>query len=341
MKLIYKEGKWIKHSKLVSLNKLKRRKRKIDKKETLIRLSAQQIRHIDRKKKVTILCPANFSIINNCEEMLLLFKQIHDNVVKLNPTFLDMSYVKYMTTDAILYMLSRFNHYEDCHDYKFFSGNLPNDQKCKSIIYHSGFYKYVTQLKSVVTDKVSILSIEDGSLVDGVIAKKVLDFTRDALNKEDKFYTRKIYETIIECMSNTNNHAYDNTGNEKRWWLMALHDQENKKVIFTFLDNGFGIPTTIKRSFIEIIKNKLSKLSDNLVVQHNKLMLSALNGDFRTRTNLEHRGNGLPKIYSHSNNKIIEDLIIISNKGYVDCHNSNYIELNNTFHGTLISWSFV
>ena len=137
-------------------------------------------------------------------------------------------------------------------------------------------------------------------------------------------------------MANTKNHAYNITRKDQKWWLISCYDEDSKKVNFTFMDNGDGIPFTLRKNIIE-------RFFDPLIKKQNdgKLILSALKGEFRTRTKKHYRGTGLPKIFSYSKEKQIENLIIISNKGYVDCDSEQSKELSRKFFGTLLSWDFV
>ena len=80
---------------------------------------------------------------------------------------------------------------------------------------------------------------------------------------------------------------------------------------------------------------------ESLWGEDNKLIVSALQGDFkRTRTREPWRGKGLPKINSHFQNKIIDNLFIVSRQGYINYETSDIRDLNGVFQGTLLSWDF-
>lgn len=140
----------------------------------------------------------------------------------------------------------------------------------------------------------------------------------------------------------TLDHAYKQNSLVPKWYLIALNKPETGKVSFTFLDGGQGIPSTINIKHRERVKQLISKFFyDVPSIKDNALIYSALKGEFRTRTNEGYRGKGLPKIYQCVENKEIDNLIIISNKGYVNCSTGEQRELSSTFHGTLFSWDFM
>jgi hypothetical protein len=195
---------------------------------------------------------------------------------------------------------------------------------------------YVASRVELKYDNNNVLSIKSDKIVDGAIAHSVINFSTEKLNRKNNGGSRSIYGTLIETMANTRNHAYGVNRNDKKWWLISCYDEENKRVNFTFMDNGIGIPFTLRKNFKEkFIDPFINKQNDG------KLILSALKGEFRTRTKKHYRGTGLPKILNYSKEKQIENLIIISNKGYVECNSEQSIELSRKFYGTLLSWDFV
>jgi hypothetical protein len=137
---------------------------------------------------------------------------------------------------------------------------------------------------------------------------------------------------IIELMTNTKQHAYNDTKRKfttTDWYVFARHDIESNSVRFIFLDTGEGIPSTVKKTFRETLP--IIGKSETSYIQ------SALEGELlRTRTGKTYRGKGLPKIYSFYKEGIIKDLTIISNYGYFGSKRSN--DINQKLNGTLFYW---
>lgn len=345
MKRLYQEKKWKDYSQKVSNRVLKKKQshKKFEKNQETNTKKIPRYRHIKKgKNRVKITAPPIFSIVNNTEEMLRFFIETKKYVSQKMLINFDMSGIKQMTADGILYMLSLFDYWEKCYGVLNVSGNIPCDETCKMLLIDSGFFNYVRSTIKHNQSNTHILSIESDSLADGLIAQKVIDFTYNHLGKEKTNESKSIYAMLIECMGNTKQHAYREGDPLPRWWLIALYDKNINKVSFAFVDNGSGIPGTVKKKFGEVIK----QIMDNIFgttkkVEDNILLTSALNGEFRTKTQKGYRGNGLPKILSYSKKKIIDNLIIISNNGYVNCSTSDSKELIGKFNGTLLSWDFV
>jgi len=152
----------------------------------------------------------------------------------------------------------------------------------------------------------------------------------------------KLYEIVIEMMANAIGHAYDiKLDKNPKWYLIAMYDEDNKAVQFSFLDTGFGIPRTVMLRHSEKIKKLIDKVNpfSNLLAD-SFLIQSALEGEFRSETGNGYRGKGLPSIYDASNTFYINDLIIFSNKGFINCDKKIEIDLKSTFYGTLFSWIY-
>lgn len=281
--------------------------------------------------------PENFSLRNNVNEVISYFSSLINAFRRGDSAFIDISNVKEISSDVILYLLSILDMFKERGGVWQVKGNAPKDLKCRELFIESGFYKYVDSKMPSSFDNRKFLSVKSGvsgMLVDGEFAKKVIDFSVYHLNTEKSLITKKIYGTLIACMANTKNHAYTEDDYDRRWWATALYDENNKKVNFTFLDNGMGIPATVRKRLWE----PLVQLFKNV---DNKLITSALKGEIRTRTNEPWRGKGLPSINEFYQKGIIKNLVIISNRGYVNYETQEARDLNDIFQGTLLSWDFI
>lgn len=68
----------------------------------------------------------------------------------------------------------------------------------------------------------------------------------------------------------------------------------NDRIRFIFVDTGFGIANTVKKNFKEKVQQLFGKmLGLGIAINDAQLIQSAFNGDFRTSTNQDNRGNGL------------------------------------------------
>lgn len=284
---------------------------------------------------VRIESPENLSIIENPEEMLNFFKKISRHVKNNSKVYIDIKHVKYVTIDAIIYMLLFFEVLRDTYTFEL-NGNFPDDADSKSLLLHSGFLEQLFKEKSGYNQNKhkAILKIETGTDTNPLVAGEVIKFALSSLKDNPSPTSRSSYKNIIEAMSNTNNHAYEKNQNVKKWYLMALYDEKKNKVSFAFSDNGLGIIATVK-------KRNLEKYG---FVSHPSILESALSGNIyinRSQTNLAERGKGLPSINSSFKRGDTDNLVIIANKAYYDVKNDKKIKLKHSFKGTLISWDFI
>lgn len=339
MKKTFHERKWREYSHERSEDELKKKRKHEPPKSSMQKGTYSHAAHVfveKEKNTAHIKVPNNFSIKNNIDEMLDFFREVH-YYVKLNRRiFYQMEKVESITTDSILYMLSMFERYESLFGHKFqgVAGNLPKDPKCRQLISESGFLSHVAS-KNFSRPNAKILTIRTDRLVQGTIADEVMKFAFNKLSREQDLTYKRIYSTIIETMANTKQHAYGKSHAEGKWWLMACHDEQNQHVNFTFLDNGQGIPKTVKTKFTEKLKSAIGLDNDG------QLINSSMNGDFRTRTGLDFRGKGLPTIKKHSDDGFIDNLLVISNRGYVNCKANTVRSLGHNFFGTLLDWDFI
>lgn len=285
-----------------------------------------------KKQRETILVPEQFSLTKNVDAMQKFFMKIQDVIDKNKKIFFDLSKVKVITPDAILYILSIMENLTIKRDYCEFSGNAPKDPKCRELFIESGFYNYVTSRLRIPEPNKNIISIKTGVNADPILADEIVQFSSQNLNIKDISYAKKIYRIIIECMSNTREHAYS-PGNyyDSKWRIIAVYFPDEKRINFVFLDNGKGIVKTVGKKLFERISS-----SDCTILK------DAFEGERRSSTKQIYRGLGLPKIYEIYKNKIIDNLIIISNKAFLYYPKEMQgRDLNHHFSGTLLTWDFV
>jgi len=347
MKKLYQTEKWIEYSLKKSESELRRRRKKVLEYERLKRRDekrkvrvSQAYKNIQKRHgRIEIAPPSNFSLINNIEETGNFFNALNELIDDGKNIFLDLSGVEELSTDALLYILSRLE-YNKIRQYKAnIFGCAPSNPDCKKIMETSGFLKYVySQNMSRIESDPDVFSIESGSYVFPQKAAGIKTFIKDKLGKAESQETKSIFKNIIECMANTKHHAYKAHATYSKWWVMGSYIKDSNKVHVTFLDNGYGIPNTIRINFREKVQRMFANVisvgrTDSLLIK------SALLGEFRTRTESSYRGKGLPQIYRSAEEGKMSDLIVISRRGYVNSKKAECKELEQVFHGTLLSWN--
>jgi hypothetical protein len=149
-------------------------------------------------------------------------------------------------------------------------------------------------------------------------------------------FTDELYEIIIELMTNTVQHAYNDKEilTVNQWYIYVGVNEDILQ--FVFLDTGEGIPQTVNKKAIE-------KFGDLFNVNRNDsyYIISALNGEWRSMTEEKYRGKGLPFVLGYSKRDEVCNYTIISGKAVVKIGKEGdvtYTDLNNRIFGTLYYW---
>ena len=290
---------------------LDRRSRKIQKnRNKRRRLRGEKRKKIsDYSKKIyTAKAPKEFSFVNNTDETIGYFVDIIKQVKKkkYKQVFqFDVSEVLEVTTDAIVYILAiLYNLKHNIVMQYEFKGNFPKAEKAKKIFLESGFINYVQTKKIIMPKTNNKIQIITGKNTDSIVAKNMCDFVNERFGKDFRF-TIDLYKTLIELMSNTVHHAYDDNDLMVPCWYLYAIDQ-GESILFTFIDTGSGIPNTVKRKWMEKIP---------FFISDSELIFSAFLGEARTETGLYNRGHGLPALYEKVKNRKLQNFYVLSGSG--------------------------
>lgn len=325
--------------------KLRNRLKRTEKKSKSERVINEK-ENISYTKKFDI--PKIFSIIKNPEETIKFLNIIIYEVEKIRKkalgkdkavrTFsLNMENTTEITGDALMYLLTII---KNTRGDKFvpinWLGNFPKDEKIKKILQNSGYLKYMKTAKENLLQTNDHIQIKngqgyeyenEGKIID--IRQEIIDFTCEKL-KKDKTQINFLMTMLTEMITNIKDHAYDDNNLFKHNWYIFV-ENSNDKISYIFMDNGLGIPTTIKKSNIELLKSKFS------IDKEYKYIEAGVSGiEKRSKTGLIERGNGLPSIYEQYTSNKINNLVIISNRAYYIKENPK--DLENNLNGTIFYW---
>lgn len=295
-----------------------------------------------RRKEEVLEAPNNFSLINNTEEVLSYLNKANELRTRGKNIYFNLRNIEKITPETIALFLANFKNKSYNGDLKIKIGaSFPSNPDVSDIFINSGFYEHVpTRRKMIPKNKNQIMARRfykiDSYNVDTNLAKEAVEMSTTFTNHEKKF--RPIYEILIECMANTNNHASNNLENTNKkdkhnWWLNLYNDEKTNISHFTFIDLGVGIfESVLIKRYISIARLKKVFSGNRSLVQ------DLLDGKIGSSTGESKRGKGFPKIYQHSKHDSIKNFIIISNDVFADVSNGNYITLNNKFNGTFLYW---
>lgn len=274
-------------------------------------------------------------VIRSVEGVRNLQRQHRNNYIR---TFLiDMSNTKYISSDALMFLLTII---QNTRGKKILPidwiGNFPKEPDVREFLKRSGYLNYMkTSAENIiqVDDNIQIKSgtgynyIENDQNKD--IRQEIIDFSCQKLNKNKKDINY-LMTMLTEMITNIIDHAYQKQGLFKHQWYIFV-DNNIDKITYTFMDNGLGIPTTIRKSIIEKIIETINAEAEYKYIE------TALSGVHkRSETGKRERGNGLPSIYEQYLNKKIENFVIISNKAYYS-ENKKY-DLKEGLNGTVFYW---
>lgn len=322
MKKLYRSEKFKRHNSRRSRRAMEKRSKN---KNTHKNIKPRQLK-LERKE---IIAPDVLSVVDNAFHTVSFLTSISDCIDKRNPVFVNLNSVIKLTPESILYILLLLKKAQTLH--VSFSGNAPLGKYAFEVFLKSGFFDYVKS--KIDTSKISysdnILQIQYGKNTDGQSAAKLKKFVADHFKKYTPQQLRALYTILVECMSNTNKHA-DNIQGKKTWWTMAVYNEVDNKMSFAFVDNGQGIPITVKRNFKDFTDSDA------------ELIEKACNGGYnKSQTGQKNRNKGLPQIKSFCDMGIIKNLIFVSNTGYYSVSNKQKVRLQKQFKGTIIYWEFI
>ncbi|RHU86931.1 ATP-binding protein [Ruminococcus sp. OM08-7] len=253
--------------------------------------------------------PEIFSFQKNPEETIAflnrLIRRIEKKILK-QKFFINAYKVKEVTTDALIYIIAVIYNMKANRALQYsFRGNLPLAQKPKSVFERSGYLNFFKTKRLVMPECAEYVQIKSGQNVDTGIASEICDFVNRKLETESKF-TKILYSTLIELMSNTAKHAYNEHNKMVGCWYIYAVCEESK-VSVSFIDTGEGIPKTVKKKITEKINWKITDA---------ELINAAFTEEGRSETGLSYRGRGLPYIYRNVRENKLNDFYVISGSGF-------------------------
>lgn len=326
-------------------NKLKRKKRK--KKNKKVKNDVITNRMII---PMEFIVPVKFSIINNSEETISFLNKIISEVEKIRKMVkhnrnkavnlrlfsINMDNTKEITSDALMYLLTIIKNTRGKRVLPInWKGNFPKDENMKIFLQNSGYLEYMVTAKENLGRTNDNIQIKVGQgyeykygneIVD--IRKEIIDFTCEKLNV-NKTKINFLMTMLTEMITNITDHAYDEKNLFEHSWYIFVENNADK-ISYTFMDNGLGIPTTIKKSKIEQILGYIFE-------KEYKYIEAGVSGlERRSKTGRLERGNGLPSIYEQYTSHKISKLVIISNKAYYTDDEPK--DLDNSLNGTIFYW---
>lgn len=285
----------------------------------------------------SIKVPKIFSIENN-EFLTLSFFEKLIQLLEDSPggakIYIDSSEVETVSASALMYLIAiLFDSKSEDYD---IGGNFPLNSSADEFYEKCGFKELIRNFTTKISHKNKDIKIIKGDSVDPIMVKQICLFVQENCKMLD---TKSLYGILIELMGNTKQHAYDEDCKlEKKWLLFA--EQKNDRIDFVFLDIGLGIPKTVLKKHSE----KLAKYVPLYVLDEGNIVKSALEGEYRSKTEEPNRGQGLPQVSDYFLSDIVTSATVFSGNGICKLGEDSIKKyetrkLEKEFNGTLYEWS--
>lgn len=290
-------------------------------------LKKRQIRSLNRSRRAgtttgsgvakvvtsVLAAPAHFSIINNPDEAISYVKMVGSRLKHANVRVV-LKDVTEITPDALIALVTHRNRRPH-----LLSGNLPELASARTVVETCGFSDLVHGVNARGREgragfaQTTFASARRGATADTTLAR---DIVSQACSLAGIAYHPVSYSNLIECMTNTNNHA--GRPGEVSWRLMVAFDAPQKVLRFIFIDPGEGIcRTTRLRLPIKLgtDANLLASLMDPQVNIFRKLLAGLPK---KTRTTSPGRGRGLRKLAESVERGKMRRLVVVTNAAYLE-----------------------
>lgn len=345
MKKIKKSRKYQRHLRARARYSAKRKSQKWKNRKKSKKLTGQQInqqrkkvKKQARKPRLRLPAPNNFSLIDNTNEVLKYFEEAEKILRKGNNLILDISDVDKLTPATIALMIASINDVDFTYN-SHIIGNEPKKKQLKKLFRESGFYDHVKTRRAFANNKNqnNILHKEVNHKVVPKIAKAAfLTGVNYVFGK--KIFFEPLYEILVECMVNTNNHADLRTKGKCNWWLFVCNEPKEKNTSYSFVDLGVGIFESV------VVQSYLKRIAKSTPFYKNiNLVDDLLSGKLQSRIDIdkEIRGKGIPQIVEHSKLKHFKSFYIIANDVKINLKTKERIQLKYPLRGTFLYWELI
>lgn len=291
----------------------------------------------DLKPFINHVAPKNFSLIGNTNEVLKYFKDAEKIFKRGDNVGFDISKVDVLTSDALALLVASIKDPDFTHGGSY-KGNTPEKPDLEKLFMESGFGDHVSHHWERKTNSSNnLLHKETHNKVEPRIAEAA--FRTGLRHVKKKLPFEPLYNTLIECMSNTNNHANLEKRGKCKWWLYVFSDPKRKVAAYSFLDLGVGIFKSA------VVQDKLKKmLKGSILYPYVNLVDDLLDGNIQSRVDDEDqriRGKGIPEIVGHAKLDDFKAFYIITNNVKVDLKTRAREELKYDLDGTFLYWELV
>lgn len=295
--------------------------------QTKVRKSKREFYNILRPLEVFV--PQIFSIANIGGVISFIHKtETKSKQSHIKRLIVRMDKVVEIDMYAISLLLSMLNRLSRLH-IKYI-GTYPTNSFTKQYILESGFLDVIkTNIKkaSERQNGNQIFMVGKDSVDSHLLGKAVKESMSYILGSE-KIYP-PLYDDLLEISANSVEHANENILDKN--WLVSI-SIEKEKLHFIVTDTGLGILQTLKKKWIQLVQDKITK-------RDSEILLNVFKKGYQSMTGELNRHKGLPIIYESFLDGFISDFKVLTNKVFFDFDSDISTDLPKTYHGVLYSWT--
>jgi len=277
--------------------------------------------------------PKEFSFVHNTNLVLKYFTEAEELFKAKHRLNLNIDDIETLTPDAISLLVASVND-KNFHHNSGYVGDAPKKPELKKLFKESGFYNFVNNRGFKRTANGNLLHREMHTKVMPVLAMNAaLTGIRHTFGNEEPY--EPLYDILIECMSNTNNHASLKSSEKCNWWLYVYNDPITKNSSYSFLDLGVGIFDSV------VVQGYFKTLLKGTIVYKNiKIVDDLLAGKIQSRIDEDNeiRGKGIPQIVEYSKRRTFKEFYIITNDVKINLKTAEKEQLDYNFKGTFLYW---
>lgn len=275
-------------------------------------------------------------------KLLTQIEKIHTFIKKGKKDFLiNFSHVEKAYSCGMLLLYSEIRNIRNRYGYTVrFRYIRPSKPKVQQVLEQIGLLKIFNEIRRPTPEDHDVVNwkFTSGNNVSGDKYDDVIPVAGDGLERLSDI---NMYGGFIEAIKNSVNHAYREqrplsqvSSDKESWWMFS--QIRDDLMTIAICDLGVGIPCTLphtRPSFWERLKT-IGASTDADVIKN-----SIEHG--RSRTEEEHRGNGLPTMAGIAKKVEGASLAIHSNYGMVSVRDKTMRTHNyrSTISGTLIQWT--
>ena len=314
-----------------------RKEKKITK---LDEIRKKEIKEIKRTTCKSTKPPSNFSFINNPEELVKYFsdnKQFSNNWYGID---FDLTDIEELTFDSIALLLATIKdpHYRNWVEAM---GQPPKKEALKALFEATWFYGHVYSHTNIKEGEINGKMIKN-SYTKKVVSTLAKEITHDITSETLPWMfpgnrCKPLYNTIIECMANTENHAGFRDENKYNWWVFYYKHPETHITQVCFIDLGTWIIKSMQAKWKDWISDAFDWLG---LLNNAQKLLKILDWKILipSRTWEKKRWKWLKQFNNFYQKEFVENFTIISNDIYLNLNKNITKKLDNSFGWTFLYW---